>query len=178
MNIIWIKFQSYRPIYDIHLYICVSITLSRLHRVGIFVLCSNLFHNIIFLTCSVKATVENPRGSVEKLSPNESIKDGITALRGIFRGQTRGCKTEGVQSLRFCSRGFARGKSRGSPPTAAPQHSVGTRGSLLRGQLFHSAPRIFSSCSDFQIHEVYWQMKIVFTLYYSTVWPLTMYVWT
>ena len=30
---------------------------------------------------------------------------------------------------------------------------------LLRGQLFHSAPRIFNSCSDYQNHEVYWRMK-------------------
>ena len=82
---------------------------------------------------------------------------------GIFLGQTLGCKT-----FRFFSLGFAQGKSWGSPGTA-PQHSVGTRGTLLRGQLFHSAPRIFNSCSDYQFHEVYWQIKLVFTLYYSTV---------
>ena len=31
---------------------------------------------------SVKATVENPRGSVEKLSPKESPEDSHTVLRG------------------------------------------------------------------------------------------------
>ena len=50
---------------------------------------------------------------------------------------------------RFCRQGFARGKSRGSTHTA-PQHSVGIQGSLLRGQLLHSAPRIFNSCSEVQ----------------------------
>ena len=40
-----------------------------------------------------------------------------------------------------------------------PPHSRRTRGTLLRGQLFHSAPRIFNSCSDYQNHEVYWRMK-------------------
>ena len=64
---------------------------------------------------SVKATVENPRGSVEKLSPKENVKGDHTA----------------------------------------PQHSVGTRGILLRGQFFNTAPRIFNSCSDYQNHEVY-----------------------
>ena len=33
-------------------------------------------------TNSVKATVENPRGSVEKLSPKESVEGADTVLRG------------------------------------------------------------------------------------------------
>ena len=33
----------------------------------------------------MKATVENPRGSVEKLSPKESVEGGDTALRGSVR---------------------------------------------------------------------------------------------
>ena len=33
----------------------------------------------------VKATVENPRGSVEKLSPKESVKGTDTVLRGSVR---------------------------------------------------------------------------------------------
>ena len=33
----------------------------------------------------VKATVENPRGSGEKLSPKESVKSGNSALRGTVR---------------------------------------------------------------------------------------------
>ena len=113
----------------------------------------------------LKATVENPRGSVEKLSPKgecrgcqRCAKGQCEGSRGIFRGQTRGCKTEGAQPPRFCSRGFAREKSRGSPHID-PKHSVGTRGTLLRGQLFHSAQRIFNSCSDYQNHEVYWRLK-------------------
>ena len=35
-------------------------------------------------------------------------------------------------------------------------------GTLLRGQLFHCAPRILNSCSDYQIHDVYWQIKLFF----------------
>ena len=34
---------------------------------------------------SVKATVENPRGSVEKLSLKESVEDADTVLRGSMR---------------------------------------------------------------------------------------------
>ena len=33
----------------------------------------------------MKATVENPRGSVEKLSPKESVKGAHTVLRGSLR---------------------------------------------------------------------------------------------
>ena len=36
-------------------------------------------------TVALKATVENPRGSVEKLSPKESVKDADTVLRGSVR---------------------------------------------------------------------------------------------
>ena len=34
---------------------------------------------------SLKATVENPRGSVEKLSPKESVEGADTVLRGSER---------------------------------------------------------------------------------------------
>ena len=37
------------------------------------------------LTRKLKTTVENPRGSVEKLSPKESAECGDTALRGSVR---------------------------------------------------------------------------------------------
>ena len=33
----------------------------------------------------MKATVENPRGSVEKLSPKESVEGADTVLRGSVR---------------------------------------------------------------------------------------------
>ena len=58
------------------------------------------------------ATVKNRRGSVEKLSPKESVEGGDTALRGSVRAPE----------------GFSKGK-----PEAAK-------------------PRIFNSCSDYQIH--------------------------
>ena len=111
----------------------------------------------------LKVTVENMRGSVEKLSHMESVKGADTVLRGSSRG-----------SVRFCSRGFARGKSWGSPHTA-PQHSVGTRGTIRRRQLYHSSLKIFNSFSDYQFHDIYWQIKLVPKLYYSTGWPLTLY---
>ena len=34
----------------------------------------------------MKATVENPRGSYEKLSPKESVEGAHTVLRGSLRG--------------------------------------------------------------------------------------------
>ena len=51
----------------------------------------------------VKATVKNPRSSVEKLSPKESVEGGDTALRGSVRalkGFSKG-KTEGVPEGTF-----------------------------------------------------------------------------
>ena len=63
-----------------------------------------------------------------------------------------------------CAKTVLRGSVR------APEgFSEGTLKNLFRGQLFHSAPRIFNSCSEYQFCEAYRQMKLVFTLYYSTV---------
>ena len=84
----------------------------------------------------MKETVDNPRGSVEKLSSKESVEGARTVLRDSAtapEGKLKAAKPRGRSHPRFCSRGFARGKSRGSPHTA-PQHSVGTQGTLLRGQ--------------------------------------------
>ena len=108
----------------------------------------------------MKATVENPRGSVEKLPPKHSVEGPDTVLRGSVRapkGFSEG-KPKAAKPRGRSTRGFAQEKSPGSPHTD-PQHSVGSRGTLLWGQLFHSAPRIFNSCSDYQNHEVYWRMK-------------------
>ena len=64
-------------------------------------------------------------------------------------------KSEAAKQRGSSPRGFvARGKSQGSPHTA-PQHSVGTQGTLLRDSFFHTAPRIFNSCTDYQNHEVH-----------------------
>ena len=53
---------------------------------------------------SLKASVKNMRGSVEKISPKESFEGAHSVLRGslrapkrFFKGQIRGCKTEGAQ---------------------------------------------------------------------------------
>ena len=77
----------------------------------------------------VKATVENPRGSVEKLSPKNSVEGADTLLRGSVRAPE----------------GFSEGK-----PEAPKLRGRSPRGTLLKRQFFHSAPRIFNSCSDYQ----------------------------
>ena len=101
--------------------------------------------------CSVKATVENPKGSVEKLSLKESVKGGDTALRGSVRapvgfskGIPKAANLRGRRPQGFAAEGF---------PKENPE---GARGTVMRGQFFHSALRTFNSCSDYQIHEVYW----------------------
>ena len=48
----------------------------------------------------LKATVENPRGSVEKLSPKESVEGTDTVLRGSVRAL----------------KGFSEGKPKAQPP--------------------------------------------------------------
>ena len=101
---------------------------------------------------SMKATVKNPRGSVEKLSPKESVEGKPETTNPRVRSPPR-----------VCSQVFAREKSRGSPHTA-PENSVCPWGTLRRGQLLHSAPRIFNSCSDYQNHEFHWLMKPVLTV--------------
>ena len=42
-------------------------------------------HTTLEKADSLKATVENPRGSVEKLSPKESVEGANTVLRGSVR---------------------------------------------------------------------------------------------
>ena len=73
---------------------------------------------------SLKATVENPRGSVEKLSPKESVKGADTVLRGSVRapegfseGKPEAAKPRGRSPQGFAAE-FALGKSLGSPHTA------------------------------------------------------------
>ena len=74
------------------------------------------------------------------------LKGGVRTPEGVSEGKPKAAKP-----------GWLEEKSRGSPH-AALQHSVGSRGNLLRGQFFHSAPSIVTG-SDFQNHEVYWPMK-------------------
>ena len=103
---------------------------------------------------SLKAIVQNPRASVEKLSPKESVKGADTVLRGSVRApkglsegrpkaaNPRGRSAQGLQP-RVCPRKIPR-----EPSHTAPQHTVGVRGTLLKGQFFKSGQRIFYSCSD------------------------------
>ena len=115
-------------------------------------------------THKLKATVENPRGSVQKMSPKESVDGADTVLRGIVRafkgfsqGKPKAAKTRGRSPRGFAAKGLPEENPEGA--LILTRSSVGTRGTLLSGQLFHSAPRIFNSCSDYQNHEVYWRMK-------------------
>ena len=58
---------------------------------------------------SVKATVENSRGSVEKLSPKESVEGGNTKLRGSVRAPKRFSegKPQAAKQRGRSPRGFA-----------------------------------------------------------------------
>jgi hypothetical protein len=60
----------------------------------------------------VKATLENPRGSVEKLSPKESVEGADTVLRGSLRAP----------------KGFSEGK-----PEAAKPRGRSPRGFVAKG---------------------------------------------
>ena len=75
---------------------------------------------------------------------------------------------EGAQTVLrgsvMAPKGFCEGKPEsGKPWRRSPQgfgakgwqHSVGTRGTLLRVQFFLNAPKIFNSCSDYQNQEVH-----------------------
>ena len=57
----------------------------------------------LFPMVSVKATVENPRGSVKKLSPKESVEGADTVLRGSVRAPKEFSegKPKGAQPPRF-----------------------------------------------------------------------------
>ena len=62
---------------------------------------------------SLKATVENPRGSVEKLSPKESVEGGDTALRGsvrapegFFKDKPEAAKLSGRSPQGFAAEGL------------------------------------------------------------------------
>ena len=71
-----------------------------------------IYHNFPrrkILVGSVKATVENPRGSVEKLSPKESVEGADTVLRGSVRAPERFSegKPEAAKPRGRSPRGFA-----------------------------------------------------------------------
>ena len=62
-------------------------------------------HSLIFPTC-MKATVENPRSTVEKLSPKASVEGKDTVLRGSVRapkgfseGKPEAAKPRGLRPL-------------------------------------------------------------------------------
>ena len=66
---------------------------------------------------SSKATVENPRGSVEKLSPKDSVEGANTVLRGSVRAP----------------KGFSEGK-----PEAAKPRGRSPRGLLANKASLHT----------------------------------------
>ena len=62
---------------------------------------------------SLKANVENPRGSVEKLSPTESVEGADTVLRGSVRvpkifseGNPEASRPRGRSPQGFAAEGF------------------------------------------------------------------------
>ena len=54
---------------------------------------------------TLKATLDNPRGSVEKLSPKKSVEDADTVLRGSVRAPE----------------GFSEGKPEAAKPRGRPK---------------------------------------------------------
>ena len=94
-----------------------------------------LGQRLVFLL-ELKASVENPRGSVKKLCPKESVE-------GISSGNPSAAKPWGLRSLGFSALASPSEKSLGKHDTV-PQHSVDIQGTLLKGQVFHAAPRIFN----------------------------------
>ena len=87
--------------------------------------CESYNRHKIFHSFCVKATVENQRGSMEKLSPRrgeESVEGGDTALRGSVRSPKEFSKDKPeVLQMRICPRKIPR------EPSHCPQRSVGTR---------------------------------------------------
>ena len=55
--------------------------------------------------CSLEAIVENPRGSVEKLSPKESVEGTDTVLRGSVKRFSKG-KPEDAEPRGRSPQGF------------------------------------------------------------------------
>ena len=99
---------------------------------------------------------------MEKLSPKESVEGGDTALwgsvrapKGFLRADPRlqnrgGAAPPEVLQPRVCPRKILREPShRPATQYGHPRHSP-----EARGQLFHSALKIFNSSSDDQILEV------------------------
>jgi len=70
---------------------------------------------------SLKATVENPRGSVEKLSPKESVEGADTVLRGSVRalkgfseGKPKAAKPRGRSPRGFAAEGLLEENPKGA----------------------------------------------------------------
>ena len=73
----------------------------------------------------MKATVDNPRGSVEKLSPKESVEGAHTVLRGSMRapegfseGKPNAAQPRGRSPRGFAAKGFPKENPKGAltPP--------------------------------------------------------------
>ena len=114
--------------------------------------------------------VYSKSGSVESMYPKESVEGAHTVLRGSVRppegfseSKPKAAKPRGHGPQGFAAEGFPEENPEGALTLPrSTQHSVGTQGTLLRGQFFHTAPRIFNSCSDYQNHEVH--VRLTFPL--------------
>ena len=86
----------------------------------------------------MKATFENPSGSVEKLSPKESVKGAHTVLRCSVKApkaNPEAAKPRGCSSQGFAVEGLPEENPKGAL-TLPLQPSVGTQRTLLREQFF------------------------------------------
>ena len=75
----------------------------------------------LLLIHPLKATVENPRGSVEKLSPKESAEGADTVLRGSVKapkefseGKPEAAKTRGRSPRGFAAEGLPEANPKGA----------------------------------------------------------------
>ena len=85
----------------------------------------------------MKAPVENPRGSLEKLSPKENVEGAHTVLRGSVRAPK-------VLQPRVYPRKISR-----EPSHCPAAHYRHPRDSTER-TVFPNCPKDFNSCSDYQ----------------------------
>ena len=101
----------------------------------------------------VKATVENPKCSVEKLSPKESVKSGNTALRdhvrapeGFSEGKPEAAKPRGHSPRGLAAEGLPRKIQR--EPSHCPAAQCRHPNHSPEGTVIPLCPRIFNSCSE------------------------------
>ena len=96
----------------------------------------------------MKGTVENRRGSVEKLSPKESVEGANTVLRGNVRapkefseGKPEAAKPRGRSPQVFTAKGLPEKNPKGALTLPSSRESVTE--AISRGDSFSTLPKAF-----------------------------------